>query len=187
MTFLYRVRTAITGYNGGAQLSTHYLDATSPGTAQDAADAVHTFWSTAAAKIANSYQFQVQPLVEIIQSTTGQITGASATSSTIITGSITGNLAAPTNQALVRWHTGVYQNGREIRGRTFIPGMPAAGVDNVGTLDGGYQTTYNSAAAAYLSWTSSTPVIYSRQHFAFAPVVSGDTWKEIAVLRSRRD
>ncbi len=187
MPSLYRVRTAITGPNGGAQVSTHYLDALTPNTASDAADAVHTFWSTMAGQLSSQYVFQVDPLVEIIDVSTGGITGASAVTVAAVAGSVGTALAPPATQGLIRWHTGVYIGGREVRGRTFIPGILAASVTSTGGVATAFQTVASSAATAYLGWTNSVPVVYSGAHRAFAGILSGSAWSSFAVLRSRRD
>jgi hypothetical protein len=186
MSSIYRVRTSIVGGNGGNQVATHYFDATSPFTAQDAADAVHAFWDTMKTQVISAYSFQVEPVVETINSTTGQPTGSVAVSSPLVTGTAGGGMIASSSQLLLRWRTGFYPYGREIRGRTFIPGLALSALGASGRPSAGALSTMASAATAIIGWTSSNFVVYSREHKVWALVSAGDPWAEFSVLRSRR-
>lgn len=187
VTSLYRVRTTIAGQSGAGQLATHYFDASGGGTAQDAATAVRTFWDTLKAMISPSYTFQVDNAVELIDSTTGQPTGLVSTTNTLVTGTGGGNQIPPASQGLIQWRTGFFQHGREVRGRTFIPGLIAASQTSSGAPSATLITAANSAVGAIISPASSDFMIYSRKNRICLSVLQGSLWGKFAVLRSRRD
>lgn len=187
VTSLYRVRTAIAGGSGAAQVGTHYFDATSPNTAQAAADAVHAFWDSIKASINNTFTFQVEPAVESVDSTTGQPTGITQVTSTVVTGTSATAYLPSATQALVQWRTGFFLGGREIRGRTYVPGIISSAITNQGTPGPALVTALNTAASQIITWASSDFVVYSRRHHAIGLVNSGTPWTKFAVLRSRRD
>lgn len=88
----FRVRTAITGTNGGPQLGTHYFQTGGTNTAQAAADAVSAFWTPLATLVISGYTFQVEPTVETIDLATGQPTASTPVTSSAITGSAGGGM-----------------------------------------------------------------------------------------------
>jgi hypothetical protein len=98
------------------------------------------------------------------------------------------NAGTPVPQAasvLMRWRTGVFTAGREIRGRTFIPGMNQSQVSAQGEVLAGARTSLDSAANTFISTTDFG--IYSPTHSTFATVATASAWSEYAVLRSRRE
>lgn len=101
----------------------------------------------------------------------------------------TGNLEMlPTmTQGLVRWRSGVFLNGREVRGRTNIPGV----TENLNTVQGQPVDTYIQAltdrATALRVNTAVAFVIYSKKNGQWYTVTSGSGSPKWGVLRSRRD
>lgn len=157
------------------------------GTAEGAATAVATLWTGLETWLSDGLAWTVEPEIDEVNPTTGQITGAETWAGDTGTGDDAAERLPNATQLLVRSRSGVYINGRERRGRIFIPGMietqslqgkPASGLcDAVQALfngfqsDGGYQ-----------------PVVWSREAGQFAPISSYSVWRtEFAVLRSRRD
>jgi len=184
MATLWRVRTAITGGGGGNQVSTQFFETTA-GSAQDAADSVRAFWSDAAALIANNYQFQVEPVVYEIDSTTGQATGTVSTSTAAVTGGSTAVMLPNATQGLVRYHTGVFTAGRELIGKIFVPG-PVQDYNNDGLPSSSYKSTLTTAGSNLGNSGPPDMVIYSRTHHVYAPAGLATVWNEWAILRSRR-
>lgn len=186
MSNIWRVRTAITGGSGASQLSTHFFDQAAGLTAQGAADAVHAFWDAIKGKIVNTYSFQVEHVVEDIDYTTGKPTGLTPVTAALVTGTVN-NFPNPwATQALVSWRTGLFSGGREIRGRTFIPGTLQADTVN-GAPQAALVTLINTAATTLATDPNSSLCIFSRKKHAVGIVTSGQCWDKFAVLRSRRD
>jgi hypothetical protein len=181
---LWRVRTAINGGPGGAELSTMFFDASS-GSAQDAADAVRAFWNDVKNYMHTSYVCTVEAAVYTIDSTTGLATGITGTSTTTVTGADNSDPLPPATQGLARWHTGVFIAGRELTGKTFLPGVTEF-YSTTGVPSGAYITAINLAISNLQSSGPITFGIYSRTHHQFDQATSGSVWGQWAVLRSRR-
>lgn len=184
MPSIYRVRTAINGQTGGAELATMFFDATT-GTPQDAANAARAFWVDLAGVIRNSTTMVVEPVVYTLDVATGQPTTTAGVTAAAVTGTDTQELLPSATQGLIKWHTGVFLSGRELQGRTFIP-APTEGSNNVGVPLSGYITALTTAASNLASSGPITFGIYSREHRQFREATSGAPWSQWAILKSRR-
>lgn len=186
MASVWRIRTVFTGVTGSPWVSTAYMSALGSGTVQQAVTAVGNFWGSADSLMEVSVSWTTLADVEALDPATGEVTGVSNT--TPATG---GGVAASTGlpvatQGLVRWRTGVYVNGREIRGRWFIPGLLTT-ANNDGAPSSTMLSTLNTAASTLISDANSELVIWSRKNLQVEAVTSGTTWSQFAILRSRRD
>lgn len=182
-----RVRFEITGPAGAPWLSTMNFQGTTLTNAQDSADAVRAFWLALQGSIVDTATGRVLPEVLIINDVTGEPTGIfSITPGDPITFTASNTLLPRTTQALVRWRTGVYSNGREIRGRTFIPGLTQV-ANNQGRPASGITSTLTTAANALISDVDSVFGVYSKRNGALAVVNAASVWNEFAELRTRRD
>lgn len=182
-----RVRFEITGPSGAPWLSTMNFQGTTLTNAQDAADAVRTFWVGLGGQIVDTAQGRILPEVLIINDVTGEPTGIfNVTPGDPVTFTASNTLLPRTTQALVRWRTGVYSNGREIRGRTFIPGLTQAS-NNQGRPSGGIVAQLTTLANALIADTDSVLGVYSKRNGALAVVNAASVWSEFAELRTRRD
>lgn len=182
---MYRVRTTFGGVAGSPWISTMYFDEAG-GTPANAVTAVGTFWNAVDSLMETSVVWATLADVETVQADTGNVTAVETTIPQ------TGNGVAATtglpiaSQMLVRWRTGVYVAGREVRGRTFIPGLATA-VNSDGVPSGSAQTTVNNAASALVGALDAQLVVWSRTHGQARVVTVGSVWNQFAVLRSRRD
>lgn len=184
MSTLFRVRTAITGGPGGAELSTQFFNAAST-TEQDAADAVRAFWATCASRISAAYTFQVESLVYSIDSANGQATSTAGTTTLPVTGGDLGEKLPGNVNGVVRVHTGLFIAGRELTGKIWIPG-PTENYNASGVPDSTYRSVVDGALNAMLVTPANGYVVWSRKHFQFFAVTSGSTWTQWGTLRSRR-
>jgi len=183
---MWRVRTHITGGAGGDGLSTMYFDGTGGLTAANAAVAVHTFWQTLQNHISNNLALQVDPLVYDINEATGHPVGVTSVSVAAVPGNASTDEAPWSAQGLIEWHTGNFLNGREIQGKTFIPGV-TIGDNVVGAPGSGYVTALTAAGAALVADVNTSFQVYSRRNSAGIQVTAAAGWNKWAVLRSRRD
>jgi hypothetical protein len=183
---VFRVRTVFSGGQGTPYLSTFYFLPTSGKTAQMAVAATGAFWTAVKAHMANTLSFATEPEVVSIDAITGLATGSTAVTQVTGTGTSGGSPIAPATQGLVRWRTGVFTGGREIRGRTFLPGV-TTGDNNAGVPIALYKTDINTAAAALIADANSDFCIWSKKHANDPLATSGVVWTQFAVLRSRRD
>lgn len=170
---------------GAPWVSTMYFDDGTP-SAQDCVDAVGAFWGAVDALIDNEVDWSTQADVENVDPVTGNVLAVVATTPVTGTGAMNASALPFASQGLVRWRTGVYIGGREIRGRTFIPGLTATASDNGRPLAAN-QATINAAAAGLIADANCDLGIWSRANGQIQVVTSGTMWTEFAVLRSRRD
>lgn len=186
MSNIWRVRTIINGGSGASQLATHYFDQAAGGTAQAAANAVRSFWDSLKNNLHSSYTFQVDQAVEDIDVATGQPTGLTAVTAAVVTGADSSDPLPWATQGLAEWRTGVYLGGREIRGRTFIPGNVEE--NNVlGVPKAIFVAQITTSATTLASDPLSSLCVYSTKKRAIGVVTAGQGWDKWAVLRSRRD
>jgi hypothetical protein len=186
MASVYRVRTVFTGPAGTPWVSTFHLSADSGNLADDANTLVGTLWENLKGLIKNNITWTTGPFVETLDVATGHPTAITATSSITQTGTTSGDANPPASQGLLKWQTGVFIVGRQVKGETFIPGMTSSSTTN-GAPGSSALTTMQSAADTYAAGFAAVPGIYSRVHHQFVPIVGGAPWTKYAVLRSRRD
>lgn len=185
MVEMYRVKTEFTGLAGAPYLSQMYFQS-ALGSAQGAVDSVGDFWGAIDSQCVPDLIWNTIADVEIVESTTGQLVGTSQTTPANGQGGAGGEPLPFAVQGLVRWRTGVYVGGREIRGKTFIPGLSEA-ASVLGQMGSTPQGVIDGAITAMLSDAGSALCIFSRKNLTEVLVSSGSTWNQFAVLRSRRD
>lgn len=180
----------ITDHTGPAQGVTvwHFDgDLTTPGIEQDVADATQTFWTAMRPLVVNDQTMTVQPEVLEVDVATGQTTGVASVTTTPAVGTSTADQLPQLAQALVRWRTGFYSSGRELRGRTFLPGLSVASTTSTGAVIAATITAINNAAAALLANPEANFGVWSAKYGTFASATSATTWNEWASMRSRRE
>jgi hypothetical protein len=180
-----RVRVIWSGSGGTPFLSTHYFSGGAQSDADDAVTAVGTFWGAVDGLIDSSISWATDAEVVEIAAGTGAPQGSFATTPATGTGAVSGTANPWASQGLIRWRTGVFIGGREVRGRTFVPGMTQVsgsdGVPAAATI-----TTLNNAAAALIADANSVLLIWSKTHGVEHAVTSGSAWNQFAILRGRR-
>lgn len=119
----YRVRTVHSGLVGGPYLSTHYFDATSDGTQQDAATLVESFWDDLKAIIAIPNAMNVENVVQTVQETTGNIINEQPVTTVTLNGTNPNNTEWTAKQGVLSFRTNSFVGGRRLYGRTFVPGV----------------------------------------------------------------
>jgi len=184
---MFRVRTVFTGVTGAPWLNTLYFDSDSSGTAQQAATAAGTFWGAVDAYMDNTVAWTTEADVAIVNAATGDVTSAVGTTPVIGSGGDTGDPLPYATQGLIRWLTGIYVGGRQVRGRSFIPGMAESACGASGTVSGAAVIGINAAGAALIADANSTLQVWSPTLGQANNVTIASTWSQFAVLRSRRD
>jgi hypothetical protein len=201
MATMMKIKARWSGFSGAPGYSVFYFrdfasSGWTPTQATAAAAKVRTFFDSFKLFLPAVVTVTVEPDVEIIEETTGELTDVlTATVGAAITGlaSPTEKYAAPVG-AVVSWRTATVKNGRRIRGRTFLVPLSSGAFDTNGTLTSSAQTTISAAALALRDATSDADLgIWARP----APGgLGGGEWAVVAshavpdmgaVLRSRRD
>lgn len=181
---LYKVKTLWSGGPGGAGVSTMWFDAAG-GTAAQANTAVGAFWTTVKADVYLALSFATDSIVYTVDEATGLNIAATGVTPVTGTGSAAGDPLPYATQGLVQWRTGQYINGREIRGRTFLPGMLEANNTN-GVPTTAFLGRINAAAATLIADANSDFNVYALSAHNAQTAISGTTWVNWAQLRSRR-
>jgi hypothetical protein len=188
---MHRVRTVFTGIQGTPWLNTLFFDAAG-GTAQEAATAAGGFWGAVDAVMTTQVDWTTEPDVPQINEETGALIQVTSTTPVTGTGAAVGEIGPVASQGLIRWRTSVVVNGRNLRGRTFVPGLTVAAYDDGGVI-AGTKTAIDVAAAALIASATADLVIWHRPSVqgasdgSVAEVVTGSLWTQLATMRSRRD
>jgi len=207
-TTLSRVTTLISGTYvvGGGSTTHHFLQ--SAGTPAQMCAAVNSFWNYNSGVFHTSTSFQVQSDVVEFDDATGDIEAVVAGSTHTIAGGASGEALSPATQGLIRWRTGLYSDGREIRGRTFLPALTVASVDD-GVVAATTLTVFNTMASNLVADSNTALAVWRRprpsrpqvgqpgdrwylpaqsaREGSSALVSSSSAWSKFATLRSRRD
>jgi hypothetical protein len=188
-----RVRSDWTGGAGTPYVSTMYFAGTGALLAQDAVNAVVAFWNGIGDRIAAVTDVSVSPEVFVVNEVNGETTALHNTTPGTVTTTAAGEVMATAVQGLVRWTTGTYLNGRQIRGRQFLP-SPTETDSTTGRPSSTYVTDVNANAATLVGL--GILGVWRRPKFnaegtltrdgAFILANGSSCWTEWAVLRSRR-
>jgi len=183
MSTLHRITTVWTGAPGMPGTTTLYGHENGDST-RDQVEAVGDFLATLTSSLNTDLTATVSGQVELISSTSGDITGVDDTGADVVVEMTDTAAALPyTTQLLVQFRTGVYFSGRELRGRMFIPGF---------CEDGNLQGVPDPDVVSGVAAAASTMVghgfaVYSPSKHQWASISAATVWNEWAVLRSRRD
>lgn len=179
---MLRFRINWSGVNSGFSVM---HTGSAPAAAQADADALDEWLQDIAGTMVVTQQFQVDQEVEEVDPATGNITGVVTITSINRTGNVNTAPVPQAAQALFRWRTGFYSGGREVRGRTFVPGLALANSSASGELASATVATLQTAGTTLLA--DSGFGIWSPARATFQVATACSVWNEFAVMRGRRD
>lgn len=165
---LTRARISWQGFPGQPGLTTLLLD----GTVTDIAP-VRTFFEAIKGKLLNGVSILYPAVGDVIDETTGNLTGAvsfgalSPTTSSNTTQTYAGNVGTH-----VRWVTSAIVAGHRVRGRMFLVPLPSNQFDTTGQLATLAQAGIQTAAQQMITDFAGKLVVWSRP---FAPVPPATT------------
>jgi hypothetical protein len=183
--FMWKVTQVATGVAGSPYYLTGYFDGYG-GTAQNAADAWRAMLSGGVSTYTAPLIFQ--PIIEVqqVDPTNGNLIATSIVSVLGQTFTGAGDPLPPATSLLLRWRTGAYVGGREIRGRTNIP-RQAETDSTLGVPTTTLLATWQARQTALLATANAKHVVWSPKNGVWAQTVGASPWSQWAVLRSRRD
>jgi len=181
---LKRINVLYTGLPGLPGTNTFYGHEDGVST-HDQVAAVLAFYTSLATTLRSGLHIAVDSVVEHVDSTNGQVTGVEDTGAGGTVSCSNSGAELPWGSSiLVRWRTGVFNAGRELRGRSFIPGATqddtSAGFPSTALIAAVQGPADTLVGAANLA-------VFSRTHFTWASVNLASVWSEYALMRSRRD
>lgn len=181
---MLRVRNTFTGITGTPYVSTHHFAGDGATNVAAATAAVADFWDDLKGLIATDVQWAIDD--EVLELTTaGVVTSSYTIAGQTGAGTSTSAMLPLASQLLVQWRTGTYQGGREMRGRTFIPGV-VVGNNIDGKVGATTRGVVDAACIAYVG-TAATPAIWSKKNLTVTEISAGFCWEQFAMLTSRRD
>lgn len=204
MTELLRVRARWTGFSGAPGYTVLHFrdfastndnpDAVTQAGATGAVTRTRAFFDAIKALLPTQVLINVEPEVDVIESTDGKLQRSYTTGTTAaVAGTATSAFSAASG-AVVNWRTDGVRNGRRVRGRTFLVPIAMTAFATTGQLSTASQTTLQSAATA-LADNAQTPDlhVFGRPTAAGAtdgvahPVSNAGVPLMGAILTSRRD
>lgn len=180
-----RYRTQLTGPAGAPWLNTFYMDEILGSSAQDLATAVGVFWNTIKPLISTAVTITGQNIVTTMTEATGQPTDEESVSGFTYVGGDGGQVLPWQTQAVINWRTGTWVGGRQVVGRTFIPGLITSSTSG-GAPSSSLVAGLQSAADALIASDGAISV-WSRKHGQTYSVTSAQIDPRWAYLSSRRD
>lgn len=188
MVTLARVRTVFTGVAGTPWYSNLYFhtDATTPDVQ---IDQVRDFWTALVSFIDNGVTATVEGDVSLLESTTGAITGISSGTALLVVGTATQQAMPPATQGVLHEFTSIFVGGRQLRGKTFLPGLTINAADANGAPVAAFKTAVLGAGNALITAANATGnwQVWSKHNLVSSDIVSISTPSKFGVLRSRRD
>ena len=187
VTALKRIRVSWTGFPGAPGVSTFYsLDSVGAPLTE-----LHAFFSSLAGKIPADVNIQVENSGDIIEDTTGALTGTWTDASVLsVQGTGSSMYAAPAG-ILFKWMTDTVLGGHRIRGRTFLVPADVQCYQNDGSIASTPLGQLQGYAATLVAATAGAFVIWHRPRAGVGgghALVTGSTVPDkVVVLRSRRD
>lgn len=184
---LIRIRTGFTGVPGTPWLSNFYFDE-DLANAQVCADTAASFWEQAQLAMSSLIDWAQDGVATVLDPATGEPTDVASYTPNTGDGQGSGDMLPASTQLLITWRTGVFAGGRELRGKTFVPGLVSSTNDNDGTIDEGVVTQFAGYADDLLTTPGNAQiVVWSRKNGTTPQVTGSRITNEWAVLRSRRD
>ena len=183
---MLRVRTIFQGPTGAPWYNNLHFVGDTAADAAAAHSATTTFWSAVDALITSQVTWVCEAIVAEIDLATGQQVDAHVVPQTTGTGFLAGEPMPWASQALIRLHTLIYQNGRSVRGRIYVPGLTVSALAS-GFLATQDMATLDAAAEALVADAGSLFAVYSRTTASAVEVDATSVWNQWAVMRSRRD
>lgn len=159
------------------------------GSGQAVVDAVQTFWTSWAASLDNSNIITIEGDTALVDDVTGNITGIDSVTTRTVTPTGATSALPPANQLVMNSFTSTFIGGRQLRGRTYIPGLLQSAADGNGAVVAAIRTAVVTHGTSLITNTAGPGPfrIWSRQNGVSAVVNAVTSPTKFGVLRSRRD
>lgn len=184
---MIRIRSVTDGLPSAPFLTTHYFETSAESVAQEAYAALGDFWEAMSVAVNHNANINIDPVMFIIDPVTGNTTGTFlATIPLGYAGGNTGDALPAGVSPIMQLRTGSYLAGREVRGRTFLPGLTQ---DQINIQSG----TLNETSRDYLSAIGQALVdadlgwcVWSRKNGTADTVSVVNIAQSAGMIRSRR-
>lgn len=185
MPSIMRHTVVVTGVAGSPYYISGYALA-GVGTAATFAAAWRAFVINAPASLPAGSVWTGEPFVSVIDTTTGDLTGQLPVPSQTTLGTSGADILPGFTQRVINWRTNVFQNGRQVQGRTNIP-CPFEGASGVsGQPSAAEISAWSARAQTYIDNPDVDPIVWSRTTGAAPTITAASMSSSWGVLRSRR-
>lgn len=185
---MIRVRVVFAGVPGTPWLATHYFSGDGTGgEAQLAVDAVRDFWLAVDNFMVNTVSWSTESAVAVMTTSPGTVTGLISTTVRSGAGGTAATLLPGMTNWIVNWRTGSFSGGRELRGKTYVPGPTESDNDTNGVPSGGSRTAIQTAADTLHAVATPSLQVWSRKNGVSSGVIAASVPAKWGSLRSRRD
>lgn len=181
-----RIRTIVTGVAGAPYFMTGYFSDTDL-SVQAAIDAWHQFCTDAESARPVNAQYTTLGEVALVDPVSGDTVGVEQGVDRVYVGSTVADILPRQTQLLVRWRTGQYIDGREVRGRTFMPLQFEAVNSAQGNPQADHRAGVQSRINTLINSSTLNLCVWSKKNGVWYDATSGSVWDQWATLRSRRD
>lgn len=185
---IYQVKVEWTGPSSPL-FSYFHFDLAFGSTPQQTADAVEDFLTALDDNLNSSFAWAIDPEVRQLNEATGAlqavipVTGSGATCGS-------GGIYVDVLQGLITWTTGEIVNGRQLRGRMFVPGIEEGRNATTGRPEPTFITAVNTAAAGLIADANTELVVWHRPQAGLGgeigEVLTGVMRNRWSYLSSRR-
>jgi hypothetical protein len=195
-----RIKVVTTGWIGGPGLSQLYFTGATAGTvtnadAVNAAAAVRAFYFALVAWNANGWTATVQPVVQVIEATTGALIREEAiTAPALVTGTGGASWGSTSSGVVASWHTSSVFGRHLLRGRTFLTPLYASSINTSGQITAAVVTGVQAAGATLVASAAANMVVWHRPHplsssanGGYGDMTACSVSAVEGILRSRRD
>lgn len=182
---MYRVTQVATGVAGSPYYLTGYFQQAG-GTSQAAASAWRKALGDQVGNFIAPYTYQPITFVDVVDPVTGNTLGVEPVSVPLLAFTATDDPLPPYTMLLIRWRTGLYNAGREVRGRTNIARLGEL-ANTQGKVTAASLTAWQARADALIADLDCRHVVYSKKGGGWSDTITASVWEQFAVLTSRRD
>lgn len=182
---MIKVTQVATGVAGTPYYLSAYFNA-SVSTPQACADAWRNLLMPVASTYTAPYTFLAVTEVGLVNAINGDLVGTEPVTLPQLIGTGAGEPLPAATSLLIRWRSGEYVGGREIRGRTNVARLAEADSTN-GVPSSSLLTTWQGRLTTFLAAANAKHVVWSPKNGTWAATTAGNVWGQWAVLRSRRD
>jgi hypothetical protein len=186
-TLIRKVDVLWTGLAGGPYY-TQFFFGHEPSQATPIAAALRTTLFGFNVRLMSPMIAAIQPEQVVIDTATGKPTATEvAAAQTDVAFGGTGTTLPTVDQVVMRLKTAVFNGGRRLQGRIFLPGIPSGG-NNLGRLDSVYKSSFDASFGNLITNTATIGkfAVWSRKNHMWASVESATAWSEFGIMRSRR-
>jgi len=183
MVLISRIRVGWAGWPGGPGVSTFYTAAPPTAAQLTALRALFVGWTIG---IPTGISTQIENTGQQIDTATGKAVDVwTGPNQAAVPGTGTGSYHGAGGM-MIRWNTGVFNNGRLLKGKTFMVPTVVGAYSNDGTIDTAFLANMQGFVNTFITGMAGGLAVYSRRYSTSTTATSGTVVDKAVVMTSRR-